>query len=107
MDNIMSHKMILKELAKRIKILRLRKNWSRQDLADRAQVNVYSLKRFETSGQIALERFLAICSALEVLDDFKCILKPRERIDVNAWKAPPGLSRQRGGRCRVKESVKT
>ena len=94
MDNIISHIEVMKELARRIKTLRLDKKWSRQDLADQAAINVYSLKRFECSGQISLERFLAVCGALGVLDDFKRILKPRARINVDNWEVP--TARQRG-----------
>lgn len=89
---------VMKSLAERVKALRLRKKWSRQELADYADVNVYSLKRFETTGQISLERLLSICFALGVLDDFDHILKVRERINVKDWKAPVNKIRQRGRR---------
>lgn len=89
---------VMRELAERIKALRLRKKWSRQELADYADVNVYSLKRFETSGQISLERFLALCFALGVLDELDHILKPRERVSVTSWTAPQHKRRQRGRR---------
>lgn len=89
---------IMQELAERIKALRLRKKWSRQELADYADVNVYSLKRFETTGQISLQRFLALCFALGVLDELDHILKPRERISVKSWTAPQNKLRQRGRR---------
>ncbi|OGT50072.1 MAG: hypothetical protein A3F17_05785 [Gammaproteobacteria bacterium RIFCSPHIGHO2_12_FULL_41_15] len=89
-------------LAKRIRVLRLRKNWSRQQLADQAGVNVYSLKRFECTGNISLSRLLSICLVLGVLGDFDHILKPRERVNVDAWTVPQRAYRQRGGRRRVR-----
>lgn len=88
----------LLSLARRIKLLRLRRNWTRADLAARAHVNVHSLKRFERTGQISLERLLEICEALEVLHDFDHILKLRERVDIKDWKIVNPLHRKRGQR---------
>ena len=93
---------IMQILAGRVKTLRLHRHWSRQELADKANVNVYSLKRFERTGRIALERLLAICEVLDVLDDFNQLLKPRLRVDVGNWNVE---LRSRGRRNRVKESV--
>lgn len=98
MTTVKTPSKVMKELAGRLKVLRLRKKWSRQELADYADVNIYSLKRFETTGQISLERFLSICFALGVLGDFDRILKPRERINVKEWKVPDSKIRQRGRR---------
>ena len=44
---------VMHELADRIRALRLRKKWTRETLADHSDVNVYSLKRFERTGQIS------------------------------------------------------
>ena len=48
------------EIAHAVKEMRLNKAWSRQELADRAGINVYSLRRFETTGQINLLSLLAL-----------------------------------------------
>ncbi|WP_423063328.1 helix-turn-helix domain-containing protein [Candidiatus Paracoxiella cheracis] len=98
MTTVKTPSKVMKELAGRLKALRLRKKWSRQELADYADINVYSLKRFEATGHISLERFLSICFALGVMSEFDHILKPRERIDVSAWKVPENKIRQRGRR---------
>ena len=92
---------ISQELADRVKALRLRKEWSREALAASSNVNVYSLKRFERTGQISLERFLSICAALGVASEFDRLLKPRERVSIEDWTIPKKTTRQRGRR-RVK-----
>lgn len=92
---------IMRDLANRVKFLRLDRHWTRQDLARAANVNVYSLKRFERTGDISLARLLAICEALGVLHDFNHILKSRERINVEEWKMSARVLRQRGRRRRI------
>jgi len=98
MAPVKSPSQVIKALSERVKALRLRKKWSRQELAEYADVNVYSLKRFEATGQISLDRLLSLCFALGVLEDFDHILKPRERVNVKDWKAPVNKIRQRGRR---------
>jgi transcriptional regulator with XRE-family HTH domain len=92
---------VMRELAHRVKFLRLNRQWTRQDLADAANINVYSLKRFERTGDISLARLLAICDVLGVLNDFDHILKSRERIKVDEWKMSTQVVRQRGRRRSV------
>lgn len=98
MSVIKSPSQVMREIATRVKALRLRRHWSREELATYSEVNIYSLKRFERTGKISLERLLRLCAALEVLEDFNHILKPRERIDVNQWSVSQRKIRQRGRR---------
>lgn len=89
---------ICKELAKRLTAMRLQKAWTRETLASNAQINVHSLKRFERTGQISLERLIAIALALDVHQDIERLFKPRHRIDVDNWQAVTLPSRKRGKR---------
>src|SRR3990167_3094570 len=98
MSRIKSSSQVMREIAARVKALRLRRHWSREELAAYSHVNVYSLKRFERTGNISLERLLSLCAALNVLEDFDRILKPRERIDINQWAVSQRKIRQRGRR---------
>lgn len=98
---------IMRELADRIKFLRLQRHWSRQELAEYAKINVYSLKRFERTGNIALSRLLALAAALDALEDFNHILKPRERVQIDEWKVPTRVIRQRGRRVNRAKSAPT
>jgi DNA-binding Xre family transcriptional regulator len=87
-----------KELAKRLTAVRLQKAWTRDVLANIADVNIHSLKRFERTGQISLERLVAICHALDIHHEIERLFKPRHRIDIENWEAIPQLIRKRGKR---------
>lgn len=65
---------ILKDIANKVKVLRKAKGWSQEVLADRSGVSYGSIKRFETTGQIALESLLKIAHVLGRLGDFELIL---------------------------------
>lgn len=86
------------QIAKRLTALRLHKTWTRDELAKRSNVNVHTLKRFERTGQISLPRLVALCEALEILDDFLRAFKPRQRINVEDWQVHHSQERQRGRR---------
>lgn len=78
---------ICKELAKRLTAVRLQKAWTRETLAKAANVNVHSLKRFERTGQVSLERLIAISEALDLHHEVERLFKPRHRVDVDNWQA--------------------
>jgi len=84
------------ELAKRLTAIRLQKAWTRDTLAKEASVNVHSLKRFERTGQVSLERLIAIAKALDVHLEVERLFKPRHRIDVQNWAAITAPARKRG-----------
>lgn len=84
------------ELAKRLTAIRLQKAWTREMLAKQANINVHTLKRFERTGQISLERLIAIAKALEVHADIERLFKPRQRIDINHWSVIAKPERKRG-----------
>ena len=67
---------VLAELAEKTRLLRKQRKLSQQELAKRANVSLGSYKRFEHTGQIALESFLNIAFILGRLDDFDALLKP-------------------------------
>ena len=105
MAELKSPAQLMHEIARRVKTLRLRRNWTREDLAQQSRVNVYSLKRFERTGNISLERLLALCSALGVIEDFERILKPRARINIDEWAVSEQRVRKRGRRKSIKLEV--
>lgn len=86
------------ELAKRLTSLRLQKTWTREMLAQIARINIHSLKRFERTGQISLERLIAICQALNVHQDMERLFKPRQRVDIENWQPIMQSVRKRGKR---------
>ena len=89
---------IAAEIAKRLMSKRLEKTWTREELARRADINIYTLKRFERTGQISLERLIAICKALGSFDELERVFKPRQRVDIAKWEVPDKPVRQRGRR---------
>ena len=71
---------ICQQIAKRLTAIRLQNAWTRETLAQKAGVNIHTLKRFERSGQISLERLVAICDALDMGHELERVFKPRQRV---------------------------
>ncbi len=86
------------ELAKRLTAIRLQKAWTRQTLAELSKINVHTLKRFERTGQISLERLIAISNALETNGEIERLFKPRQRVDIQNWQPIAEPQRKRGKR---------
>ena len=89
---------ICKELAKRLTAVRLQKAWTRDVLASMAKINVHTLKRFERTGQISLERLIALCHALDHHHEIERLFKPRHRVDIENWQPVSQITRKRGKR---------
>lgn len=62
---------------------RLYQNLTQEGLANRSGVSLGSIKRFESSGQIALESLLKISLVLDCLNDFKNIATIHEENPQN------------------------
>jgi transcriptional regulator with XRE-family HTH domain len=91
---------VCQELASRVRTQRLRLNWSQAELAQRAGVAYSTLKLFERTGQISLERLVMVASALRALDGFEALLKPPKASSLAELEAL-ATKRQRGrGRAR-------
>jgi transcriptional regulator with XRE-family HTH domain len=65
-----------KQLAEKVRRLRLSRNWKQATLASRSGVSLASLRRFEQTGLVSLQSFLSIAFALGRLDDFESLLQP-------------------------------
>lgn len=88
---IMEPSAVCREVASRVRTQRLQMNWSQAELAQRAGVAHSTLKLFERTGQISLERLVMIASALRALDGFEGLLRPPKasslaEIEVRATK---------------------
>ncbi|MEM7790701.1 MAG: helix-turn-helix transcriptional regulator [Verrucomicrobiota bacterium] len=64
---------ITEGLVNRVRELRLSRNWTQDELAERAGITAASYRRFEQSGKISLERLLLIASALQSLEGFESV----------------------------------
>lgn len=87
---------IARELALKLKALRLTKKWKRSTLAERSGVTEASLRRFEQTGKISLNHFLKLVHALGRLDDTTSLLNPPEAESLKELKQKEKKISQRG-----------
>ncbi len=73
---------IAKLLSKRLRQRRLGFNWSREELSQRSGVTVASIRRFEATAEISLERLLQLCFTLRALDSFEKLLLEPEPVSI-------------------------
>ena len=59
-----------KNIASRMKARRLQLGWSREMLASRAGISQWTLKHFESTGQIALETLIKVAVVVDAADGF-------------------------------------
>ena len=71
---------ILKELAEKHRVLRKQAGLTQSELANRSGVSLGSLKRFELTGQIALESLLKLAHILNRIGDFELILNTDDNL---------------------------
>jgi transcriptional regulator with XRE-family HTH domain len=69
-------------LAERGKLSRLAENFSRKSLAERSGVSEAPIKRFETTGEIALLALLKLAYALGSMQEFDKVFAPKEIISI-------------------------
>lgn len=65
-----------RELAAKVRGLRLSMNWKQTTLAGKSGVSLASLRRFESTGLVSMTNLLRLAFALNRLDDFTTILDP-------------------------------
>lgn len=61
---------VLRGIADRVMQRRLDQGWTRRELAERAGLSFSTLRRFERTGQVSLERLIHLASFLDALDGF-------------------------------------
>jgi transcriptional regulator with XRE-family HTH domain len=88
---------IMRDLAARARARRLDENLTQDGLATRAGVSLGSLKRFERTGEISLERLVRIAIALGASDELDRIFSPRDPRTLDEILATP-RARERGRR---------
>ncbi len=64
------------QLAKKVRALRLARNWKQATLAELSGVSLPSLRRFERTSLISLQNLLKLTFALGRLSDFDPLLQP-------------------------------
>ncbi len=88
---------VCQEVASRVRTRRLQLGWAQAELAQRAGVAYSTLKLFEQTGQISLERLVMVAAALRALDGFEALLKPPKASSLAELEARAN-KRQRGRR---------
>lgn len=89
-----SRKELWQDLVERCRAVRLRQNMSQQEAAARADIPLGSYRRFEQSGQLSLERFVAVLHALNQAESLEQFLQPPPVNDLDELDATKVL-RQR------------
>jgi transcriptional regulator with XRE-family HTH domain len=74
--NLLTPEETAQNLAKKVRVLRLARNWKQATLAERSGVTLASLRRFECTGQASLQNLLKLIFVMGRLDDFEHLLQP-------------------------------
>ena len=99
MDPIRTPDEVALGLGRHCRALRLERNWRRATLAERAGISVSTLVRFETTGVIALAKFLRLAWALGRLDDLDPVLRPGPAATLDELERRDARPTKRRGRA--------
>lgn len=83
------------ELAGFFEAKRLMKNLSRKSLEEKSGVSASVIRKFESTGDISLSSFIALCTALDSASSLELFLKDNEPAPL-CMKEVKNLSRKRG-----------
>ncbi|HVG46458.1 MAG TPA: helix-turn-helix transcriptional regulator [Longimicrobium sp.] len=67
---------VLAGITERARALRIARGWTQQELADRSNVALDTLRRFERTGKIALERLVRIAVVLDAVGPLGALFAP-------------------------------
>lgn len=87
---------ILKNLALRVRFLRLERGWSQQEMASRAAIRLATYQLFERTGKLSLDRLYRIAVTLQRGKEFEELFKPLAIRSITELLPKP--QRQRGKR---------
>ncbi len=102
---------LLLHVARRAVARRLALGWTRKELARRTGIAIDTLKRFEQTGQVSLERLLKVALALNALREFTALFPepaPASLAELEALAAARARKRGRvrGRRARAADEVR-
>lgn len=86
-----------RDLAGKVRQVRLARKWKQSTLAERSGVTLASLRRFERTGQISLGNLLKLSFALGRLDDFGLLLRAPEAGSVRELEARVSMPKPKRG----------
>ena len=91
---------VQKSLAGRARRLRLERSWTQAELAERAGVAFSTLRLFELTGRISLERLLKLALVLGAVDGFDGLFPSPEARTLAELENQQQPARKRGRRRR-------
>jgi len=91
---------LLRQIARRAVARRLALGWTRDELARRSSIAPDTLKRFEQTGHVSLERLLKIAVALDAVGEFGALFPPPEATSLAELDALAAVRRRQRGRLR-------
>lgn len=86
-----------RDVAEKMKQLRLARDWKQETLATRAGVALASLRRFERTGQISLKSLLRLAFALGRLEDFVSVFQQPEATSIRELEKASASPRPKRG----------
>jgi transcriptional regulator with XRE-family HTH domain len=96
-------KEIARELAQRVKALRLDREWTQEELSVRAGIALSTYQQFERNGRISLERFLRLAVVLDARRGFEGLFpRPEFRSIEELEEMDRAPTRRRGRRSDAK-----
>lgn len=97
---LQSPREVARTLAQRVRALRLEREWTQEELAERAGIALSTYRRFERTGRVSLERLLRIALVLGVLPQFDPVFRPPPAESLDELESRG--ARQRGKRSDAK-----
>jgi transcriptional regulator with XRE-family HTH domain len=88
-------------LAGRVRTRRLEREWTQEELAQRAGMTVATFRRFERTGLISLDRLVRIALVLDALPQFEALFRQAPVTTLAE------LEKQRGRRRGKRRDAKT
>lgn len=89
---------VARDLAARVREMRLRRGWKQTTLAERSGVTLGSLRRFEGSGRISLRNLTRLAFALNRLDDMEALFVAPEATSISELEARQASHTPKRGR---------
>lgn len=87
---------VARSVAARARTRRVALGLTQQDVADRSGVNVWTLRRFESSGKLALDALIRVAIVLDAIEEFGALFPEPEFRSLDEVIDRP--KRQRGKR---------
>ena len=86
LENLKLPRVIRQEMAERFRKVRLSRNMSQKEVAERSGVSLASVRKFETTGDISLKGLVNLAIVVNKAGDFASIFEEPPAVDLFAPK---------------------